>query len=368
MNFKRYQTTPRVISDLKKRSTFGIFFYLFLSWFILFSDGYYHRHVINSKIFIISVCLICFFRLGHIYIARWPNGSFDRTHTIIFSLSVLLTSLIWGIGFSKMLLHTDEFNTRYLMTVCSMGIAAGGVIAFTPDRRINISFCLFLLLPAAAALFNRQKDIPMAISLLLFALYLSFIAVRASKEYWDALENEELLNERSKELEKISRTDGLTGLFNRRYFDELFAREWNRGLRRQTPLSVILFDIDDFKKINDDYGHLAGDEYLKELAKIVRSVFKRNIDITARYGGEEFIILIPEPIEQAADLAEILRIQVLESRIHFKGKSIQATISLGIAAVVPEKDILPDTLILNADKALYHSKEGLKNTSTCFPF
>lgn len=299
--------------------------------------------------------------------AKWPGGTSDKWHAVIFYTSVLITSLIWGLGFSKLLLHTDEFNTRFLMTVCSIGLAAGGVIAFTPDRRLNISFCFLLLVPPAVALFSHQKDMPLVISFLLFILYLTFIAIRASKEYWDALENEELLNERSKELEKISRMDGLTGLYNRRYFDEIYAIEWNRSMRSQTPLSVILFDIDDFKLINDHHGHLAGDEYLRKLSKMVQSVFKRNIDLTARYGGEEFIILMPEMIEKARNLADVLRTTVQDTDVMFENQSFKATISIGIATMIPEQGTSPDSLILNADKALYESKTHNKNTITCYP-
>lgn len=366
MTFKRYRITARVISDLKKRSTFGIFFYLFLSWFILLSDGFFQRHPLNAKIFIFCVSLICLFRLVHVFAARWPNGTSDRLHTVIFYFSVASTSLIWGIEFSKLLLMTDEFNTRFLMTVCSMGIAAGGVIAFTPDRRLNVSFCLLLLLPAAYSLFSKQKDIPLAVLLLLFMLYLSFIAFRASKEYWDALENEHLLNKRSRELEEISRTDSLTRLFNRRYFDEAYAVEWNRSLRNKSPISVILIDIDDFKTINDQYGHLAGDDYLRAFAGMIRSVFKRNIDLISRYGGEEFIVLMPEKIEKARNLAEVLRSTVQDTEVNFEHHTINTTISIGIASLVPKKDGLPDTLIFNADKALYQSKTTGKNKITCY--
>jgi diguanylate cyclase (GGDEF)-like protein len=191
------------------------------------------------------------------------------------------------------------------------------------------------------------------------------MAYRGNREYWDALEKEYLLEKKSKDVEKMSRVDGLTGLYNRRYFDEAFAFEWNRAIRNQTPLSLIICDIDHFKRVNDQYGHLAGDEYLKAMAIIIRRLFKRNIDITARFGGEEFIILLGDQSSQhVCKLAETLRNMTQEFCLEYQEKTIRTTLSLGVSTYIPQQNDGQDTLIFKADKALYQSKACGRNRVT----
>ena len=366
MAFKRYKLSKRVINDLKKRSGFGIFFYLFFAWFIPFSDGYVHRDPGFSLLFIAGVTLICLFRLIHLHIAKGAIGKAEKLDTTIFFASVIASSLIWGAGFVRIVLVDGEPDTRFLMTICSMGIAAGGVLAYVPHLRLSLIFCFSLLLPVDLVLFTIAPDLPLAVSILLFMVYLSFLAVRGHREYWDALENEHLLDLRSRELERISRHDGLTGLINRRYFDETFKLEWHRAQRNRSPLSVVLLDIDDFKRVNDSFGHQAGDKYLKVISALISKVFQRKNDITARYGGEEFIVLLPERQETARAMAEQLRAVVEKTQLTHQNHTIMSTVSIGVATDIPSRNTCPDSLISKADKALYQSKEGGKNRVTGF--
>lgn len=112
----------------------------------------------------------------------------------------------------------------------------------------------------------------------------------------------------NRQLEAVSLTDGLTGVANRRCFDEVFREEWRRGVRSGEPLSLLLLDIDHFKKVNDESGHLVGDDCLVRLADCCRQLVRRPGDLLARYGGEEFVVLLPETdIDGASHLAEVLR-------------------------------------------------------------
>lgn len=153
--------------------------------------------------------------------------------------------------------------------------------------------------------------------------------------------------------------DGLTQIHNKRYLMETLEREIPRARRHGRPLSVVMFDIDHFKGINDNYGHLAGDYVLKELATLVKSRLRPD-DVVGRYGGEEFCALLPEtPVHGAAAIAEDLRRRVQERRFVFEGESIPVTVSLGCAELGGEMDVL--LLIKSADERLYEAKRGGRN-------
>ncbi len=153
--------------------------------------------------------------------------------------------------------------------------------------------------------------------------------------------------------------DGLTQINNKRYLMETLEREIPRARRHMRPLSVVMFDIDHFKGINDNYGHLAGDYVLKELATLVKSRLRPD-DIVARYGGEEFCALLPETALQGAGaIAEDLRRRVQERGFVFESEQIPVTVSLGCSELTGEMDVL--MLIKAADEKLYEAKRGGRN-------
>lgn len=156
-------------------------------------------------------------------------------------------------------------------------------------------------------------------------------------------------------LHRISTQDGLTGVSNRRHFDETLALEWRRAARNRAPLALLLVDIDHFKSFNDATGHQAGDDVLRRVAQTLRDSLNRAADVVARYGGEEFGILLPETDdEQAHRVAEALR-----QRVEFLGS---VTISVGAASRVPPRDGLGfDDLVRAADEALYEAKRRGRN-------
>ncbi|MCK5336349.1 MAG: diguanylate cyclase [Gammaproteobacteria bacterium] len=168
----------------------------------------------------------------------------------------------------------------------------------------------------------------------------------------------------NKKLEKISRVDGLTQIANRRCFDETLENELARQSRFNTPLTLVLCDIDFFKKYNDSYGHPEGDSCLKQVAQSISSDFSRAGDLVARYGGEEFaIILSNTDKETALTLTERMRENIEQLRIKHKGSSISenVTISIGVTTVIPDKNTTANILIKKADKALYKAKEKGRN-------
>ncbi len=162
------------------------------------------------------------------------------------------------------------------------------------------------------------------------------------------------------EIHRMAIMDGLTGLYNKRYFSETLDREIARSRRYSRPLSLIIFDIDFFKTINDNYGHLAGDHILKELGEIFLSRVRRE-ELVARYGGEEFVILLPETNkENASRVAELLRQRVEAHTFVFAGKKIHVTVSGGVSEAL-ECNYDLNEFIKTADERLYAAKRAGRN-------
>jgi diguanylate cyclase (GGDEF)-like protein len=162
------------------------------------------------------------------------------------------------------------------------------------------------------------------------------------------------------ELKVLATVDGMTGLFNRRHFLSLAEIEWSRYQRHGRSMSLVLFDIDRFKSINDSFGHYAGDHVITQIADICQQQ-KRKSDIIARFGGEEFLILLPETELAAAQrVAERLRRKVETSAFSVASNAINATISVGIAEADPSMNSIFD-LIKLADNALYMAKDSGRN-------
>lgn len=168
----------------------------------------------------------------------------------------------------------------------------------------------------------------------------------------------------NRDLEKLSREDSLTGLANRRYFDECLRIEWNRCQRENTPLSLILMDIDYFKYFNDCYGHISGDQCLIQIARALKQEASRPAELVGRYGGEEFILLYPS-IDANQIKNTLLRIQKRINSLAIPHKASKTnhlvTASLGAATVHPVKSLSPEKLINAADQMLYKSKENGRN-------
>jgi len=168
-------------------------------------------------------------------------------------------------------------------------------------------------------------------------------------------------------LQTLAAKDGLTGLANRRAFDQTLQAEWSRAQRSGKPLSLLFVDVDHFKLLNDKYGHQSGDECLRAVAAIVAAQARRPVDLAARYGGEEFAIILPETDRDGAcNVAERIRKSVMELKIaHGAARAGRhVTLSVGVATQVPALDVAPDGLLGQADQALYAAKRLGRNRVT----
>lgn len=170
------------------------------------------------------------------------------------------------------------------------------------------------------------------------------------------------LESANQELERKNVLDELTGLHNRRHYDQKILAEYRRSRRNLTPLSLVLIDIDHFKLVNDNYGHLAGDQCLIWLAKHIKQSLKRSADIAFRYGGEEFCLILPNTeVEGALLMAEQLRLLLNEQTFLFQEIEIPLTISCGTCTYQQEVDVGPEQIFSGADKALYQAKHNGRN-------
>ena len=177
-------------------------------------------------------------------------------------------------------------------------------------------------------------------------------------------ESNKKLEESNTVLHRLSVLDGLTGLANRRHFDEILEQEWKRAIREQHKLAIILLDIDSFKKYNDHYGHQGGDDCLRVVSSALNKAIRRPGDFIARYGGEEFVVVLPNTdCDGAAIIADEMRRFVEEENLlhEYSDAAQYVTVSLGVAAEIPGADEQSGTLIEKADQALYKAKEQGRN-------
>jgi len=220
--------------------------------------------------------------------------------------------------------------------IAGMGMAALSIILYA-----TMSFYIF-----------DKFDVLVTTVYPVFAIFLSYIVTTAYTQILQSMERVMLFRQATR--------DGLTGLYNIRHFQLLFEAEFkNVATYKYRPLSIILADLDDFKSINDKYGHLAGDAILIEIAKVFQAKC-RNIYVVARYGGEEFIVmLIGANAKAAVSVAENIRQASEEKKFRFRDEMYNATLSVGVAEFSNER--MKEELIEKADKALYRAKGEGKN-------
>jgi len=173
------------------------------------------------------------------------------------------------------------------------------------------------------------------------------------------------LEQSNSRLAQIALLDGLTGISNRRRFDQFFSMEWGRARRSRQPLSLLLIDVDHFKHINDTYGHQAGDECLCRIARVLSATLVRPADLIARYGGDEFAVLLPETGSLGASTVAC-RIRSSMAKDAAAETSYATTLSIGVASWNAEEDSSPDELIYAADRALYAAKHNGRNRVELF--
>ena len=332
-----------------------------------------------------TVITLAGFFEAHLYRQRKNNQTHTAYWYFTFNTGVFLTGALWGYFCVFLAQHVDPVYTGVIAFAVG-GLAAGALTVYSVSMMSFLLFSTPSILTLAIYLIFRDADAYSDIGYLLIVFYV-FLAVAAlrfshvvektlrhqlnNQGLIDSLEHEKrALAEQKTSAEALAEKmlalsikDGLTEIYNRRHFDESLINEWFRSLRSETSLSLILCDIDYFKQYNDNYGHQAGDECLKIIARLVEDYARRAGDVAARYGGEEFALILPDTnSETAGHIAEQIRTAIESQRIpHKTVRGGVVTISLGAASIVPSRVNQPAELVKMADEALYEAKNTGRN-------
>ena len=293
-------------------------------------------------------------------------GIFFSTHLILRSKSIVapykLASSIVTISLMLIMIYLvfsgglAGTGPLWIFIVPPMAFFFGGI------RKGSIYLGIFVLTISVLMFYPDDKLLAISYSYEFKSrLIYSFLTVSCSFAFYEYARQESFrrMREMSNDFEKQAMQDPLSGLLNRRGMLEELQREFDRSKRYQNELTVMMCDIDHFKKINDQYGHDKGDETIKELADIFKSGLRKQ-DSIARWGGEEYLLLLPETNgEQALQLAEKLRIKIEQTEFHHNNKNFNVTVSFGLYQINQDDSI--DQSISNADNNLYKAKEQGRN-------
>ncbi len=279
-----------------------------------------------------------------------------------------LLSTIWGL--SGLVFFPNDLPHMALLILILFSVLLASIPTLAASRIAYYFQILVTLAPTTILLFMSRESGHqlLALAVIVMALTLVFVSGYIYHLLFE-LQNAQIA------LQALADTDQLTGIANRRHFDRKFKVEWRRAMREQTPISLVLVDVDFFKKYNDTYGHQAGDRCLQQIAMALDSISHRPADLASRYGGEEFAVLLPVTSqENAAMLAERLRKKVESLKIeHSSSKLGIVTISVGVSCCQPvwdftgntpdeeQKVTFPAMLLTAADNALYVAKEAGRN-------
>jgi diguanylate cyclase (GGDEF)-like protein/hemerythrin-like metal-binding protein len=296
---------------------------------------------------------------------------YDAGEALRYAISTGLPGIIWGL--CGLLIKDSSPVVMIVIITAIQAMVMGGVLTLGMVVPAFLSFALPALIPMifVLAFSGGMANVVLALCSVIFLALMVGIAIRfnVSLRYtWQlTFEKEDLvtsLTEAHDNLELLATTDGLTGIANRRHFDEVLEVEFARLYRSRAPLSVILMDIDYFKLFNDAYGHVAGDQCLKNVADVFQKCVNRAPELAARYGGEEFAAILPETdYHGAIILAEKIRAEVAGLAIPHCDSAVESfvTVSLGVATVDCTKILSPLDAVNNADRQLYRAKSEGRN-------
>lgn len=291
-----------------------------------------------------------------------PQGEDVLTWEKPYFITLMLSSLVWGIG-SLFIMPDDAPLQQAIIYYSLIGMSGGAIAVYSANRIMTLSVVSVVLLPYTTyfLIMGDYVFVIMATGAILFFLSaLRSTSILATVMHQNFLMTHQLRLSKN-EAERIARVDELTGLYNRRAFYESGKLLVNNSMRNKDELAVILMDVDNFKAINDKYGHAAGDVTLKQIGETMLQRLRKS-DVFARIGGEEFAMILPlTSMGKAAQLAEELRKAIQESPITYEDESFTVTASFGVTSGI--NDI--DTLVRQADMAMYQSKESGRNSVVC---
>lgn len=362
-SLSQYQR-QRAISEFYRRALSGPAFYAIGYVLVSWVGGYF-----TSQPILVWPLLLMFGLLG---LLRWlhkppqdlqdtaANQTWWNRHWLMVHLVCLMWCAVFWI--------TGATETR---TTTAFIIAATCTIAFTSASGETYSFAprhalltVFLMQVPAMAWFMICAPGLQGVTVVLavYCVYQALHIRRRAREYRQQMEIEYTLLTSRAEIERLSRVDVLTGVANRREYESTFQTHWHHAARHGAKLSLLVLDLDNFKRINDTHGHAAGDACLRQVAQLLRQRFRRNSDLVARIGGEEFVVLLPDTsAAEALAVAQELCTELANTPCQLEGHSIAVTVSIGAGEMLWTADATPQASFSRIDAACYAAKAQGRN-------
>jgi diguanylate cyclase (GGDEF)-like protein len=352
----------REAQDTRIRTPLGGIYYL-LAWLLTWGFSNDPMALLAPGLIGIAVfALLLALRLLHrlpkeqtpAALTRWLNHHW---------LLILSTALAWGLAHALAQTHALFSSSAIIATLSTIAFSTALAFTFSMRKKRATLALLLIYLPGLLSLaLDWQARHAVLITLSFYLSYLLLALNRSHREYHNTLKLELQLLDQQERLERLSRTDSLTQLGNRYQFNSLFPVMVANAQRQSQPLSLVLLDIDFFKRINDEYGHACGDSCLSAFADRMRQTFRRDSDALLRLGGEEFGILMPNtPLEQARLLAEQFRQELEREGFDVPGATLPLTASLGVGCYDTHRDNSAEGFFKRVDDALYQAKGAGRN-------
>ncbi|RLU02868.1 MAG: GGDEF domain-containing protein [Ketobacter sp.] len=281
---------------------------------------------------------------------------------------VALSALTWSSVLLSSLLNTPFQEHYSLIITATLALSSGALINLSIRKETVGLFLVALYGPSILTLLLGLSDQPngLGLVLLIYCIAMYHLTRLPRREYERAALSNLKLQDQARQLTELSNNDALTGLRNRRYFETTLKQECSRASRLEYPISLLIIDVDHFKSINDEFGHMVGDRCLKHIANLIQNSLLRSQDTVARIGGEEFAAILPGMDGSAAcTMAENLRQAVYGAPFVYQDISKTMSVSIGCHTAVWPNDHTAESLMKHADAALYDSKGQGRNCVTC---
>ena len=349
------------LTDLINRAVSGSFIYVIVWALIGYTYGLLKTHPTFYLFYTVLLFLLGVTRI----IPKFLSKDFFNKHfkfiKITFEINVIAHSFLFGL-LTTYVYHEPELKPLFLAMVLSAAAFIGaGTATLAINKVIRFMFPAAMLLPFLFYLVSHptKESQLLGIISIVFAVYIILATKNIYNDYWAAISKNALLTKKTNEFKELSITDPLTKLYNRSFLNTRLEEEWRRSCRRIEPITMLFVDLDNFKQINDNYGHAIGDICLSEMAQTLLKHVKRPSDFVIRFGGDEFIVVLINTELSNAILLAINIIQDLrQNQIDCQGLTIQLSCSIGVHSEVPTNKVDHSTLLIKADRALYKAKEN----------
>ena len=354
----------RTIGDFYQRALTGSVFYalgcLVTAWF----GGYFSRFPVLVITVLVLFTALTYLRRSH----RPPKDLSDKTATRAWWNRhwwlVHAGCLAWCGFFAAVgAIEASPSLVFFIAALCTIAYTSAACEVYSFDRKQALLVVTLMELPAVAFFLIEVPALrALVVVLSVYFVYQLAHIRRGAREYDAQIDVEFALITSHTEVQRLSQQDGLTGLANRREYEAAFGSHWHAAARQQAPLALMVIDLDHFKRVNDTFGHSAGDACLRHVAARMQERFRRGGDLVARTGGEEFAVVLPDTsAEEAIQMAQALRDDLASHPLQWNSQTIEVTASIGVDAMRWDVDSSPQDSYRRIDNACYAAKEQGRN-------